>query len=200
MKKKKFPLIQGINKVKEEIEKISNKEKVVIVGVAGGSGSGKGYVVKSISKRVKGKVVMMDDYYVGIGNMKDDNFDKPSAIDLNLLKKHLNFLKKKRSIEKPVYNFDIHKRIGSEKFSPQKVIIVEGLFILSEIFKKEVNLKLFIEAPEEVRLKRRIARDIRERARTKKDVICQWRETVEPMYKKYVFPQRKLADYIIENY
>ena len=191
----RIELEKGVKKVNSIINEILKKKKIVIVSIAGGSASGKTYVAKNVD----GKVLSMDDYYIGIKRMKDHNFDKPSALDLRLLKKHLHELKKNKTIKKPIYNFKAHSRSGYEKFKPAKVIIIEGLFALNEILRNKVDLKVFIEMPEKKRLKWRIMRDVKERGRTRDSVIKQWRETVQPNYLKYVLPTKRYADIMLIN-
>ncbi|MCD6500799.1 uridine kinase [bacterium] len=179
-KKKIFNLKQGINKIIDSIKELIEKGKgVVIIGIAGGSGSGKGYVAVAISKATGAKIFLMDDYYIGIDKMKDRNFDCPSAFEMSLLKKHLKLLKKGKVIRKPVYNFVIRKRVRYESYFPSKVIIVEGLFALNRALRGELDLKVFVEAPEKLRLQRRMNRDIKERGRTKESVLWQWLKSVK---------------------
>lgn len=181
------------NKIKELIK--PNKSSYII-GVAGGSGSGKTFIAKKISENFPSTIIKIDDYY--IRGICKDNKDTPEALNLDLLKKHIKILKQKEEIEKPVYTFGL-KKDYTEKIKPENIIIVEGLFALSEIFSKEIDLKIFVDADEKIRFERRLVRDIKERGYSKENVIQRWNETIEPMYKRYVIPQKEKADLIIFN-
>jgi uridine kinase len=111
----------------------------------------------------------------------------------------LKDLKKNKTVKMPDYNFSIHNRIGYKDFSPGKVIILEGIFALMKEFTDLLDLKVFIDADEEIRLNRRIKRDMTERGVTKEKVIKQWNKDVIPSHNKYVLPTRQTADVIIVN-
>ncbi|MDI6591945.1 MAG: uridine kinase [Patescibacteria group bacterium] len=194
-----FNLKEGIEEIKNLVNKLRKRKSVVIIGIAGGSGSGKMYLAKKVAKKVKGKILSIDDYYLGIDKMKDENFDKPEAIDFDLFKEHLKLLRKGKEIKKPIYDFKTHRRIGYEKYSPLNIIIIEGLFTFRKNLRKEMDVKVFVEASEKTRFERRIKRDIKERKRTKESVIEQWQKFTKPMHKIYVEPQKKYADLIIIN-
>ncbi len=176
-----------ISEVEKAISKI--KKKVIIIGIAGGSASGK----TTVARLLKGKILSMDDYYKGINDMEDNNFDDPKSQDLDLLREHLIKLKNSETIKKPIYDFKTHSRIGYEEFKPAKLIIVEGLFALNEKIRDLLDIKVFIECKEDERFRRRMERDISERGRTEESVIKQWNETVEPMFKKFVLGSKKDA-------
>ena len=184
-----------VNKVKKRINKLKREKRVVIVGIAGGSSSGKTYLAKKLNE----EILSMDDYFKGIKYIKDNNFDKPSALDLNLLRKHLIKLRDNKNIKKPVYDFKTHSRIGYEIFKPSKVIILEGLYALHKKIVDLIDLKIFVDSSEKTRLKRRIKRDVKFRGRTKKSVVKQWNESVEKMFREYILPTKKYADIIIKN-
>ena len=190
-----YTLESGLVKVKEDIKKMNETKKSVIVGVAGGSGSGKSY----FANMLEGRVLSVDDYYKGGCNMKDNNFDDPDAVDLELLKWQLALLGRDIAVLKPVYNFKNHSRKGYAKFSPNNIIVVEGLFALNYVIKNSLDIKVFIDSPSKKRLARRIIRDLEERSRTREEIIKQWNETVEPMYLKHILPTKDYADIIIEN-
>ena len=195
-----YNLRRGVKEAKKQIEKlIKEKEWPIIIGVTGGSCSGKGYIAQIIRKAVKGKILSMDDYYIGIKKMKNKNFDCLDAVDLKLLKEHLKLLKRGKRIKKPVYNFVNHSRVGQENYFPGQIIILEGLFVLNKTLREEIDFKIFVKASEKIQLESRIARDVKERGRTKEDIIQQWKETVRPMCEKYVKPQEKYADLVILN-
>lgn len=199
MLKKAINLKEGIKQVRNLTNKLIKEKPVIIIGVVGGSGSGKEYVSKIISKKLKAKILSMDNYYIGVKKIKDKNFDSPNAIDLNLLKKNIILLKQKKKIKKPIYDFVTNIRVGYEKYNPSKIIIVEGLFTLNKILRKKIDIGIFVDASESIKLKRRLKRDIVERGRTKESIIKYWNKTVKPMYNKYVKPWKKYADIIIIN-
>lgn len=189
----------GVYRIKRRLEELMQKQDVTIVGLAGGSCSGKSKIANFIIANFSGKVLSIDDYYLGIDKMKDDNFDHPDAIQLNLLKEHLKLLKKNESITKPKYDFATHLPDGEEQFSPSKVILLEGLFALNDKIRDLVDLRIYVEASEDKRLERRLRRDVDQRGRSKDSVLKQWHSTVKPMYDKHIEPQRKHADIIINN-
>jgi len=191
----KYNLKTGLLKTKAKLSELKKSKDVVLVGIGGGSSAGKTYFAKMLGK----KVILMDDYYKGINFMKNNNFDDPDALDLDLLKEHLNLLKNGLDIKKPIYDFKIHSRIGYETFLAYPVIVIDGLFALNKIVKNILDLKIFIESSSSQRLERRIARDINERGRSRESVLKQWNETVEPMYSKFVLKTKKYADIVILN-
>lgn len=190
----RFSLESGLLELNRCIQRALKTKPVVVIGITGGSGSGKTH----IAKKIRGKLLSMDDYHKGIGR-SGQNFERPQALDIGLLKEHLKQLRKGKPIKKPVYDFTTHSRTGYEEFLPGNIILVEGVFALTRKLASQIDLKVFVESPAERRLERRIERDIRERGRTKESVIKQVTERVEPMHKKYVEPSKKRANIIIEN-
>lgn len=173
------------------------EKKPFILGIAGGSGSGKSYISKRILEHVEGKILSVDDYYKN--GSEGCNFDVPRQLDLELLREHLEMLQKGETIKKPIYDFKTHSRIGEEDFKVEGVIILEGLFALNNLFIDILDFRIFVEAPEEVRLERRMKRDVLERGRTGESVLKQWKETVEPNFVKHILPQKEIADLLILN-
>jgi uridine kinase len=167
--------------------------------IAGGSASGKTWIAREIAEKFGALLISMDDYYFGEDGVKDGNFDSPDAIDLELLKKNIEGLRGGKDVEKPVYDFSTHNGKGYEKVSPADVIIIEGLFAMNAAFDTVSDMKMFVDASEDIRLLRRLERDMSERGRTKESIIEQWEETVEPMYQIHVLPQKGNADLIILN-
>lgn len=188
-----------VTQLKHRIQEISGTNEVTIVGVAGGSCSGKSFISNILAREVEGIILAMDDYYRGIESTQDGNFDEPHALDLQLLKRHIAALKDGKSITKPIYDFKTHARSGYETFEPATVIIVEGLFALHNVISNEIDVKIFVQADPDIRLERRIQRDTTERGRTKEDVEEQFRDSVQPMHEKYVEPQKTNADHITVN-
>lgn len=197
--------------LKEFLNNITNfiqpNQKPYLIAITGGSGSGKTYVAKLIQEKLNKNnqtttLISLDDYYKTKPKEileKDYNFDNPKALDLELLKNHLKELHQNKIIKKPIYDFKTSSRKGYENLSPSDIIIIEGLFSLNNLLVDEVDLMIYIQVDENIMLQRRIKRDIENRGQTKQEVINQWKNSVFPAYKKYIKPQMKNADIIIEN-
>lgn len=192
----------GIDQAIQDIlYKLDNEPiEFCVIGIAGGSASGKSYLAQELGNSRDLSVLSMDDYYKGADHMKDMNFDHPSSLDLALLGEHVAALREGESINKPIYDFATHSRSGHEEYHPHALVALEGLYALSDIFRDTLNMKVFIDASEDVRFERRMKRDIEERGRTKKGVTQQWEETVEPMYREFIHPQKEHADIIVINH
>lgn len=191
--------MSNLVEVKRKIQTLSETNEVATVDITGGSCSGKGYISCILADAVSGTILAMDDYYRGIKFIKDGNFDRPDAVDLDLLKEHIGQLRKGKSIRKPVYDFKIHARSGYEIFEPGKIIIIDGLFALHDILLNKIDVKIFVEADMKICLKRRIERDVKERGRTIESVKKQFSEIVQPMYRMYIESEKKKAGYVILN-
>jgi uridine kinase len=186
---------------------------MLIISIAGGSASGKTSVASNIikslySKNLHTKVTLlnMDSYYrdlsfLSLEDRKKINFDHPDSIDWVLFHEHINLLLQGKSIKKPIYSFIEYTRLSSyEVVSSNPVIIIEGLFSLyDKEIRKLSNIKIFVEAPDDIRLIRRIQRDIKERGRDIDSIIDQYLNYVRPMYVKYIEPTKKYADVVIQN-
>jgi uridine kinase len=179
---------------------------VVTVGIAGGSGAGKTTLARLLAERF-GRVSLldMDSYYLDRGGVPSNarariNFDEPDAFDIKLLMLHLRDLREGRDIEKPRYSFVDHTRIGSEPISPAPLLLVEGLFALWwEDLRELFDLKVYLDAPPDLRKQRRISRDVESRGRTVASVLHQYEMTVLPMHERYVEPTRSYADLVLET-
>jgi uridine kinase len=180
-----------------------------IIGLCGGSGSGKTTIARRIRNQLGEKNVLIfdhDSYYRDLSHLRDEeiekvNFDCPEALDLDLFIYHLRELKCGRSIKKPVYDFVYHIRKEEvvEVF-PKSIILVEGILVfVDQRLRDLMDLKVFIEAEADIRLIRRLKRDIWGRGRSFESVISQYLTTVHPMYKKFVEPTRKYAELILSN-
>jgi uridine kinase len=178
---------------------------VTLVGIAGGTGTGKSTIVRALLARMDGCVLGVDSYYRDLGHLTPDerarrNYDEPAAIESTLLVEHLQQLAQGCPVLKPVYSFDTHTRVGAEMVAPAPFIVVEGLFALwwSEV-RELLDHKVYVDAPPDLRLARRIRRDVIERGRTVESVLEQYLSTVRPMYERYVEPTRAYADLVVTN-
>lgn len=179
----------------------------VFIGIAGGTGSGKTTVTRAIVERVSEAtvaVIEQDSYYkdqrdVPLEERAKVNYDHPSAFDTPLLVEHLEQLAAGEPIEKPIYNFSLHTREDfSERVVPRDIVIVEGLLVLWEAPVRELlDIKLFVDCDADVRVLRRLTRDIHKRGRTLESVITQYLESVRPMHLEFVEPSKRYADVII---
>ncbi|MBQ0144018.1 MAG: uridine kinase [Bacteroidales bacterium] len=180
---------------------------MLVIGIAGGSGSGKTTVVKALESKLAERVVVIpqDSYYkdsshVPVEDRKDINFDHPDAIDFDLLCEQLKELKEGRTIEQPVYSYITCTRSTTEtvKVEPADVIIVEGILIFCcKKLRDQMDIKLFVDADDDDRLMRVMARDIIERGKTVETVIERYTKTVKPMYLQFIEPGKRYADIII---
>ncbi|MBN6887793.1 uridine kinase [Cytobacillus horneckiae] len=183
------------------------KRKPVVIGVAGGSGSGKTSVTRSIYDRFKGHSILMieQDYYyktqshLPFEERLKTNYDHPLAFDNDLLIEHIQALINYEAIEKPVYNYSMHTR--SEEVimvEPKDVVILEGILVLEdERLRDLMDIKLFVDTDADLRIIRRLFRDIKERGRTMDSVIEQYVNVVRPMHNQFIEPTKRYADIII---
>jgi uridine kinase len=179
----------------------------MIIGICGGTGSGKTTIARRIIESVgKESVILIeqDSYYRNLADMPLDerhqaNFDHPDSIDSEMLMNHLKRLKSGDSIEMPIYDFKSHTRSDrSEYLEPKPVVIVEGILIFSEPrILSLLDVRVFVDTPDDIRFIRRLQRDIRERGRTTESVIAQYYATVRPMHFEFVEPSKRNADIII---
>lgn len=183
-------------------------DKVMIIAIAGASGSGKTTLAKEIKRRIGEKVIFLshDSYYKRHDDMSFEeraklNYDHPDALETDLLIDHLSKLKCGEAIECPEYDFAIHNRSNRlNHILPQKVIVVEGILVLENRKLRDlVDLKIFVDAPPEVCLCRRIKRDVAKRGRSVESVLDQYENTVRPMYMRFVEPSRAHANIIIPS-
>ena len=179
----------------------------MIIGICGGTGSGKTTVANRILESVsKDEVVFLqqDSYYRNLDELPLDirnvvNFDHPDAIDNNLLVEHLRALKARRAVEIPLYDFKTHsRREETLHVEPQPIIIIEGILIFAEPrLLDEMDIKVYVDTPDDIRFIRRLRRDVAERGRTVESVIEQYLATVRPMHMQFVEPSKRCADVII---
>jgi uridine kinase len=181
-------------------------QESLIVGIAGGSGSGKSTFAKKIKETFGEDAILIDQdaYYKDLSHLsseerKEINFDHPESLDFDLISEHLLALKQGESILKPTYDFSTHSRTTTkQEIRPAKIIIIEGvlLFAVAEV-RDLCDIKLFIDVEDDIRFIRRLERDIRERGRTLEDVKKQYIATVKPMHSLFVAPSKIHADVII---
>ena len=181
--------------------------KNILIGIAGGSGSGKTLVARTIvrdlgSTRVA--IIDQDSYYrdlddIPIADRDLRNFDHPDAFDNELLKQHIRHLIDGKSIEQPIYDYTRHARLKETKtIGERHVIVLEGILIfVDEELRELMDIKLFIDADADIRLVRRIERDVRERGRAIESILRQYQATVRPMHLQFVEPSKRYADLIV---
>lgn len=186
---------------------VTDRAELVALGVAGGTGSGKTTVARAILSAVGPERIAFlaqDSYYMDVEweseqQLLDYNFDHPSALDNDLLVEHLKALKAGRDVEVPVYDFVTHRRTAETlTVGARPVIVLEGILLLAEPrLRNLLDFKIFVDTAADVRLMRRIRRDIRDRGRELQDVLRQYVETVRPMHLDFVEPSKRWADVIV---
>ena len=178
----------------------------VIIGICGGTGSGKSTITDAIQKQVKDKIttIPQDSYYKSFGHLPLEernkiNFDHPNTFDNELLIQQLHQLKNNQMIQMPVYDFKTHTRIEDTITKiPTKLIIIEGILIFENVELRDMmDIKIFVDTDADIRILRRIQRDISERGRDFQSVVDQYLSTVRPMHIEFVEPSKKYAHVII---
>ena len=183
---------------------------MITIGVYGGTGSGKTTIVSQIVSEFPTseiQVISQDSYYKDTSHLTFDercalNFDHPDAIDFPLLYQHVNSLKNGENIEQPVYSFETHNRTKETvTVAPKKILIIEGILILNyPKLRSLFDLKIFIDADSDMRMERRVSRDISERGRTPEEVLNRYLNTLKPMHKQFIEPMKVHADITLENH
>jgi uridine kinase len=179
----------------------------MIIGICGGTGSGKTTVAKSILESVSASEVafiQQDSYYRNLKDLPLDyrnavNFDHPDALDNDLLVYHIRKLKAGGSVELPLYDFKTHTRLNDTVLiDPKPIVIIEGILIFTDPrLLEQMDIKVFVDTPDDIRFIRRLRRDLAERGRTLDSVIEQYLNTVRPMHMQFVEPSKRYADVII---
>lgn len=183
-------------------------KQAIIIGIAGGSASGKTSISKQLYEYFKGyhKVVIIkqDDYYKDQSHLlmeerKKTNYDHPFAFDTDLLVQHLQQLKNNQAIEKPIYDFTLHTRSSqTERVEPREVILLEGIFVLAEEkIRNMCDILVYVDTDSDIRLIRRLKRDMQERGRSLDSICQQYLETVRPMHEQFIEPSKKYAHLIV---
>ncbi len=179
---------------------------ILVIGIAGGTGSGKTTLMKNIINRFGDVVTVLshDNYYRRRDELTYEqrcaiNYDEPAALETDLMARHLDKLRQGISIDCPVYDFSQHNRSDETvRIDPKNVIIVEGILIFEdEPLRNLMDIKIFVDTDADVRLCRRIKRDVNKRGRTLESVLTQYQQTVKPMHEKYVEPSKKYADIVV---
>ena len=180
--------------------------EILVIGIAGGTGSGKTTLMNNIMAQFEGMVTVLshDNYYkrhdeLTFEERRGLNYDEPDAIETSLMVEHLKQLRQGQAIDCPVYDFTRHNRSDETiHLEPKPVIIVEGILIFeNEPLRDLMDIRLFVDTDADVRLCRRIKRDVNKRGRTLESVLTQYQTTVKPMHEKYVEPSKKYANLVI---
>ena len=181
-------------------------EKSLVIGIAGGSGSGKTTLLKNIVETFGPAITVIshDNYYKRHDDMTYEqrcqlNYDEPAALETDLMVCQLEALRRGEAIQCPVYDFTVHNRSNETiTIKPEKVIIVEGILIFTDKdLRNLMDIKIFVDTDADIRICRRIKRDVSKRGRSLESVILQYQQTVKPMHEKYVEPSKKYADIVV---
>ena len=182
------------------------ENNILVIGIAGGTGSGKTTLMKRLVERFSADVTVLshDNYYRRRDDMPFEerckvNYDEPAALETDLMARHLDALRRGQAIDCPVYDFSQHNRSNEAvRIEPKRVIIVEGILIFeNKQLRDLMDIKIFVDTDADIRLCRRIRRDVRERGRTLESVIEQYQTTVKPMHEKYVEPSKRYAHIVV---
>ena len=180
--------------------------QILVIGIAGGTGSGKTTLMKNIISRFGEveTVLSHDNYYKRRDELTYEqrcliNYDEPDALETDLMAVHLDLLRQGQAIECPVYDFTVHNRSDETvRIVPKRVIIVEGILIFeNQPLRDLMDIRIFVDTDADIRLCRRIKRDVNKRGRSLESVLQQYQETVKPMHEKYVEPSKKYANLIV---
>ena len=181
-------------------------ENILVIGIAGGSGSGKTTLMNNIVSRFTDNITVLshDSYYKRHDEMTYEercqlNYDEPDALETDLMVRHLDQLRQGQAIDCPVYDFTVHNRSDEvQRIEPRSVIIVEGILIFeNKELRDLMDIRIFVDTDADIRLCRRVKRDVNKRGRTLESVLTQYQQTVKPMYEKYVEPSKKYAHILV---
>ena len=179
---------------------------ILVIGIAGGTGSGKTTLMNNLIKTFQEDVTILshDNYYKRHDNLTYEercqlNYDEPAALETDLMAQHLELLRQGQAIDCPVYDFTQHNRSNETiRIEPRKVIIVEGILIFeNQPLRDLMDIRIFVDTDSDIRLCRRIKRDVNKRGRSLESVLTQYQETVKPMHEMYVEPSKKYANIIV---
>ena len=181
-------------------------DNILVIGVAGGSGSGKTTLVKRLLETFAGNITVVshDNYYRRRDELTYEqrcliNYDEPAAFETELMVRQLDELRKGVAVDCPVYDFTVHNRSDAfTRIEPKQVILVEGILIFAdEALRQLMDIRVFVDTDADVRLCRRIKRDVNKRGRSLESVLSQYQQTVKPMHEKYVEPSKKYAHIVV---
>jgi len=181
-------------------------DKILVIGIAGGTGSGKTTLMKNLVQRLGDQVTVVshDNYYKRHDELTYEertqiNYDEPDALETDLMARHLELLRQGQAIDCPVYDYTQHNRSNETvHIEPRPVIIVEGIMIFeNQPLRELMDIRIFVDTDADVRLCRRIKRDVNKRGRSLESVLTQYQTTVKPMHEKYVEPSKKFANIIV---
>ena len=182
------------------------EKKILVIGIAGGTGSGKTTLMNNLITTFSGSVTLLshDNYYKRHDELTYEercklNYDEPAALETDLMAHHLDLLRQGQAIDCPVYDFTVHNRSDETvRIVPRKVIIVEGILIFeNEPLRELMDIRIFVDTDADVRLCRRIKRDVNKRGRSLESVLTQYQQTVKPMHERYVEPSKKFAHLVV---
>ena len=181
-------------------------EDILVIGIAGGTGSGKTTLMKNLVAEfgAVGAVVSHDNYYKRHDELTYEercliNSDEPAAFENELMIRHLDCLRRGEGVDCPVYDYTVHNRSDETvRIEPRPVIIVEGILIFAdEELREQMDIRIFVDTDADIRLCRRVKRDVNKRGRTLESVLTQYQQTVKPMHDKYVEPSKKYANLVV---
>lgn len=181
-------------------------DNIMVIGIAGGTGSGKTTLMKNLTQRLGNEVTVMshDNYYKRLDHLSFEercavNYDEPAAFDTSLMTYHLSELRRGAEVDCPIYDFTVHNRSSETvHLVPRKVIIVEGILIFeNQALRDLMDIRIFVDTDADIRLCRRIKRDVTKRGRTLESVLKQYQTTVKPMHEAYVEPSKKYAHIVV---
>ena len=182
------------------------ENNILVIGIAGGTGSGKSTLMDELVARFGDDVTVLshDNYYrrrdgISMEDRQKINYDEPAALETDLMARHLDQLRHGETVACPVYDFTQHNRSDKTRtLVPKRVIIVEGILIFENRELRDLmDIRIFVDTDADVRLCRRILRDVQERGRTLESVLDQYQTTVKPMHEKYVEPSKRFADIVV---
>ena len=181
-------------------------EDILVIGIAGGSGSGKTTLVRNLTEKFAGQITVIshDNYYKRHDEMTYEercqlNYDEPSAFETDLMVRQLQQLRQGQAIDCPVYDFTVHNRSNDvTRIVPSRVILVEGILIFADPdLRQLMDIRIFVDTDADIRICRRMKRDVNKRGRSLESVIWQYQQTVKPMHEKYVEPSKKYAHIVV---
>ena len=182
------------------------ENNILVIGIAGGTGSGKTTLMKNLVERFGDAVTVVshDNYYKRHDDMTYEercliNYDEPAAFENDLMARQLEALRRGERVECPVYDYTVHNRSNETvTIEPKQVIIIEGILIFAdEALRSSMDIKIFVDTDADIRLCRRVKRDVNKRGRSMESVLTQWQQTVKPMHELHVEPSKKYADLVV---